>query len=127
VTYAKTVGTGLQAAETLAAEGVSAEVIDLRTLKPLDVPTVLGSLRKTGRLVVVHEASGLCGVAAEIAAIAAEKAFDSLKGPVVRVNGPDAPAASSWVLEQAGVPQPQAVCEAVRRLVAAPLGAPVAA
>jgi acetoin:2,6-dichlorophenolindophenol oxidoreductase subunit beta len=127
VTYAKTVGTCLQAAETLAAEGVSAEVIDLRTLKPLDVPTVLGSLRKTGRLVVVHEASGLCGVAAEIAAIAAEKAFDSLKGPVVRVTGPDAPAASSWVLEQAGVPQPQAVCEAVRRLVAAPLGAPVAA
>jgi acetoin:2,6-dichlorophenolindophenol oxidoreductase subunit beta len=127
VSYAKTVGSCLQAAETLAADGVSAEVIDLRTLKPIDEATVLASVRKTGRLVVVHEANRLCGVGAEIAALASEQAFDALKAPVLRVTGPDAPAASSWMLEQAGVPQPQAVCDAVRRLVAAPVAAPVAA
>lgn len=117
VSYAKTVGHCLQAAQALAAQGVSAEVIDLRTLKPLDEATVLASVRKTGRLVVVHEASGLCGVGAEIAALAGEKAFGALKAPVLRLTGPDAPAASSWVLEQAGVPQPEAIVNAVRRLV----------
>jgi acetoin:2,6-dichlorophenolindophenol oxidoreductase subunit beta len=118
VSYAKTVGACLQAAETLAAEGVSAEVIDLRTLKPMDTATLLRSVRRTGRLVVVHEASGLCGVGAEVAAVVAEQAFDALKAPVRRVTGPDAPAASSWVLEQAGVPQAPAICDAVRGLLA---------
>jgi pyruvate dehydrogenase E1 component beta subunit len=117
VSYAKTVGHCLQAAQALQDEGVSAEVIDLRTLKPIDEATVLASVRKTGRLVVVHEASGLCGVAAEIAALASEKAFDALTAPVLRLTGPDAPAASSWVLEQAGVPQPDAIATAVRRVV----------
>ena len=113
VSYAKTVGVCLQAAEQLEARGIAAEVIDLRSLKPLDEETVLASVRKTGRLVVVHEASGLCGLAAEIAALAATKAFSSLRAPVVRITGPDAPAPSSWVLEQAGVPKPEAVIEAV--------------
>lgn len=114
VSYAKTVGVCEQAAEQLAGEGVSAEVIDLRTLKPLDQDTVLRSVRKTGRLVVVTEASGLCGLAAEIAAVAATKAFDALRAPVVRITGPDAPAPGSWALEQAGVPQVEAVVSAVR-------------
>lgn len=118
VSYAKTVGVCLQAAEQLEARGIAAEVIDLRSLKPLDEDTVLASLRKTGRLVVVHEASGLCGIAAEIAAIAATKAFSSLRAPVARLTGPDAPAPSSWVLEQAGVPRPEAVAEAVAGLMA---------
>lgn len=113
VSYAKTVGVCLQAAEQLAARGVSAEVIDLRSLKPLDEDTVLASVRKTGRMVVVHEASGLCGMAAEIAALAATRAFSSLRAPVVRLTGPDAPAASSWALEQAAVPAPGQVAEAV--------------
>ena len=113
VSYAKTVGVCLQAAEQLEARGIAAEVIDLRSLKPLDEDTVLASVRKTGRLVVVHEASGLCGLAAEIAALAATKAFSSLRAPVVRITGPDAPAPTSWVLEQAGVPKPEAVIEAV--------------
>jgi pyruvate dehydrogenase E1 component beta subunit len=117
VSYAKTVGTCLQAAETLGAEGVSAEVVDLRTLKPLDEATLLRSVRKTGRLVVVHEASKLAGVGAEIAALASEKAFDALQAPVVRLGGADAPAAASWALEQASVPQAEAVVQAVRRLV----------
>ncbi len=117
VSYAKTVGHCLQAAQALHEQGVSAEVIDLRTLKPIDEASVLASVRKTGRLIVVHEASRLCGVGAEVAAIVSEKAFGALKSPVMRLTGPDAPAASSWVLEQAGVPQADAIREAALRLV----------
>jgi pyruvate dehydrogenase E1 component beta subunit len=105
VSYAKTMHTCLQAAQALAAKGVSAEVIDLRTIKPLDERTLLASARKTGRVVVVHEASRTCGVGAEVAALVAEHAFDALKVPVVRLTGPDAPAAASYPLEQAYAPQ----------------------
>ncbi|HEX2539913.1 MAG TPA: pyruvate dehydrogenase complex E1 component subunit beta [Caldimonas sp.] len=117
VSYAKTVGHCLQAAESLAADGISAEVVDLRTLKPLDTATVLRSVRKTGRLVVVHEANGLCGVGAEIAAHVAEHAFAELKAPVARLTGADAPVAASWVLEQAAVPQAAAIVARVKGLV----------
>jgi pyruvate dehydrogenase E1 component beta subunit len=92
-------------------------VIDLRSLKPLDEAAILTSVRKTGRLIVVHEASGLCGIAAEVAALAATRAFDALRAPVVRLTGPDAPIASSWALEQAAVPQPDAVVRAALGLV----------
>jgi len=117
VSYAKTVGACLGAAEALAARGISAEVLDLRTLKPLDEKAILRSVRKTGRLVVVHEANRLCGIGAEVSAIASEHAFDALKAPVRRVAGPDAPAASSWVLEQAAVPSADAVRDAVLAMV----------
>ena len=105
-------------AAQLQAQGIAAEVIDLRTLKPLDETTLLNSLRKTGRLVVVTEASGLCGMAAELAALAATRAFDALRAPVVRLTGPDAPAASSWVLEQAALPTAEAVVQAVQGMLA---------
>ena len=114
VSYAKTVHTCLAAAETLEAQGISAEVIDLRSLKPLDEETILASVRKTGRAVVVHEAAGACGVGAEVSAILSEKAFASLQAPVIRVTGPDAPAAASFPLEQAFVPQPERIVAAVR-------------
>lgn len=117
VCYAKTVPVCMQAAEQLHAQGISAEVIDLRSLKPLDEAAVLNSVRRTGRLIVVHEASGLCGIAAEIAALAATKAFDALRAPVVRLTGPDAPSASSRALEQAAVPQAEAVVKAARELM----------
>jgi len=120
VSYAKTVAVCLAAAEQLQAQGISAEVIDLRSLKPLDEETLLTSVRKTGRLLVVQEASGRCGMAAELAAIAAAKAFDALRAPVVRLTGPDAPAASSHVLEQAAVPQPEAVVQAALGLMQSP-------
>ena len=119
VSYSKAVHTCVAAAEQLESMNVSAEVIDLRTLKPLDEATVLASVRKTGRLMIVHEASGLCGVGAEIAALAAEKAFGSLKAPVVRVTGPDVPAPASRALEQAFLPQPEALVAAARRIVRA--------
>ncbi|MCL4184922.1 MAG: alpha-ketoacid dehydrogenase subunit beta [Burkholderiaceae bacterium] len=117
VSYAKTVGACVEAADALAGQGVSAEVIDLRTLKPLDENAILRSVRKTGRLVVVHEANRLCGIGAEVAAIVGEHAFDALKAPIRRVAGPDAPAASSWALEQAAVPGAGAVRDAALGLV----------
>lgn len=109
VSYGKTVWVCMEAAEQLQQQGIEAEVIDLRSLKPLDKDAVLASVNKTGRLIVVQEASGLCGIAAEIAALAASEAFDALRAPVIRITGPDAPAASSWALEQAAVPQADAV------------------
>ena len=117
VSYAKTVGACLAAAESLAAQGISAEVLDLRTLKPLDEKAILRSVRKTGRMVVVHEANRLCGIGAEVSAIVSEHAFDALKAPVRRLAVPDAPAASSWVLEQAAVPTADAVRDAVLGMV----------
>ncbi len=116
ISYAKTVHTCLQAADTLAGLGISAEVIDLRSLKPLDEASILGSAAKTGRVLIVHEAGPMCGVGAEIAAMVAEKTFSTLKAPVLRVTGPDTPAPSSYVLEQAFMPQPDAVVTAARQL-----------
>ena len=116
VSYGKTVHHCLQAAEELASRGIAAEVIDLRSLKPLDEAALLASVRKTGRLVVVHEANRLCGIGAEIAALVAEEAFASLKAPIVRLGGPDAPVAAIYPLEQAFVPQPEAIATAAERL-----------
>lgn len=117
VSYGATVAHCLAAADQLAANGVSAEVIDLRTLKPLDEGAVLRSVHKTGRLIVVHEASRSCGIGAEIAAIVSEKAFDALNAPVIRLTGPDAPAAASRALARAATPQPSAIREAALRLL----------
>lgn len=117
ISYAKMVDTCMQAAAQLEEHGIDAEVIDLRTLKPLDEEAILRSIRKTGRLLIVHEASRMCGVGAEISAIVAEQAFGSLKAPIMRLTGPDAPAPSSYVLEQAFMPQQDAVVTAALRLV----------
>ena len=116
ISYAKTVHTCLNAAEALAEQGVSAEVIDLRSLKPLDEETILASVRKTGRAIVVHEAAGPCGVGAEISAILAEKAFGALKAPVIRLTGPDAPVAASFPLEAAFAPQADAIVAAALKV-----------
>ncbi|HET8773075.1 MAG TPA: transketolase C-terminal domain-containing protein [Thermoanaerobaculia bacterium] len=118
ISYAKTVGSCLTAAEALAEQGVSAEVIDLRSLKPLDEEAILASVQKTGRAIVVHEASAPCGVGAEVSAILAEKAFRALKAPVVRLTGPDAPAAASFPLEAAYAPQSDAIAAAALRITA---------
>ena len=118
VSYAKTVHHCMQAANLLDERGISAEVIDLRSLKPLDEATILASVRKTGRVVIVHEASRMCGVGAEVAALVSEHAFHALQAPVKRLAGPDAPAPSSYALEQAFVPQAPAIAEAASSLVA---------
>ena len=87
VTYSLMTLRCLDAAERLAEQGISVEVVDLRTLSPMDMPTVLASVRKTHRLVVVHEAIKRGGIGGDIAATVAEEAFDSLAGPIVRVAG----------------------------------------
>ena len=117
VSYSKAVHACMDAAQKLESANISTEVIDLRTLKPLDEVTILASVRKTGRLVVVHEANGVCGVGAEIAALAAEKAFRFLKAPVLRITGPDAPTPSSAVLEQAYMPSASGIAAAARRML----------
>lgn len=117
VGYGKTVNHCLTAARALQADGLEAEVIDLRSLKPLDTTTVLASVRKTGRLLCVTEASGLCGLAAELCAVVAEQAFAGLKAAPQRLTGPDAPALASWPLEQAAVPQPEQITARARALM----------
>lgn len=117
ISYAKAVDACVQAAQRLAQDGISAEVIDLRSLKPLDEDAILRSVRKTGRVLIVHEASRMCGVGAEVSAIIAEHAFDALKAPVIRISGPDAPAPASYVLEQAFMPQVESVVSAAARLM----------
>jgi pyruvate dehydrogenase E1 component beta subunit len=116
LSYGKTVPSCLAAAEQLAAAGIGAEVIDLRSLKPLDESAILASVHKTGRLVVVHEAARMAGVGAEIAAQVAEKAFTRLRAPIVRLGGPDAPAAASFPLEQAFAPDAAAIFAAARSI-----------
>lgn len=107
----------LQAAEELARHGVRVEVVDPRTLKPLDEDLILSSVRKTGRLVVVDAAWRTCGFAAEVAALAAERAFRSLKAPVLRVTLPDVPAPASRVLEEAYYVDVPKIVEAIRRVL----------
>lgn len=118
ISYAKTVHTSLKAAEALAAQGISAEVVDLRTLKPLDEETIVASARRTGRVVVVHEANRTCGVGAEVAATVSERAWSSLKAPVVRVTSPDTPAPASFALEAAFTPQVESIVAAVQSIAA---------
>jgi pyruvate dehydrogenase E1 component beta subunit len=117
ISYSKAVNACLDAATSLAQSGVSAEVIDLRTLKPLDEDTILRSARKTGRVIVVHEASRMCGVGAEVSSIIVEQAFGTLKAPIMRITGPDAPAASSYVLEQAFMPHADTITAAALKLL----------
>jgi pyruvate dehydrogenase E1 component beta subunit len=104
----------LEAAERLAQQGISAEVIDLRSLSPLDEATVLQSVRKTGRLVVVDEDNPRCSVAGDIATLAATQALEFLNAPVKLVTPPHTPVPFSPVLEDAYVPSPERIVTAAR-------------
>jgi pyruvate dehydrogenase E1 component beta subunit len=106
----------MKAAEILAAGGIDAEVIDLRTVKPLDMELISESVKKTGRLVVADVGWRSFGVSAEIAALAAENAFDHLKAPVLRVALPDCPAPAGRKLEDAYYPTADEIVKAVRKL-----------
>ena len=109
----------LEAAETMAAEGVDVEVVDLRTLTPLDTDTVLNSVKKTGKLAIVHEDNITGGVGAEIAAIVADQAFEYLDGPIVRVCGPDVPTMPfAQTLEDAYMPTADKISDGLRKLAA---------
>ncbi len=111
------VGRALSAAEKLAAEGISVEVIDPRTLVPLDKETVIKSVKKTGRAVVVHEAHRTCGVGAEISAIITEEAFNYLEAPVLRLGAKQCTLPFNLGLENAVVPQEADIINAVKALV----------
>ncbi len=115
ISYGAMVHTALEATEDL--EGASVEVIDLRTLCPLDREGILRSVRKTSKVVVLHEATRSCGVGAEVSALIAEEAFEDLDGPVVRVTAPDVPIPFSPPLERAVLPQVDDVKEACRELL----------
>lgn len=117
VTWGGAVARCLKAAEFLAVEGVDAEVVDLRTLCPLDEETLLGSLHRTGRLVVVQDATGPCSVGADVIRVAATKGFAALKAPAGLVSAPFAPVPFPPGLEQAYFPQEEEVVAAVRRAV----------
>jgi pyruvate dehydrogenase E1 component beta subunit len=112
--FSMMVGKALEAAEVLAAEGIDAEVIDLRTIRPLDTETIVGSVKKTNRLVSVEEGWAQSGVGAEIVAVAMEQAFDWLDAPVARVSGKDVPLPYAANLERLALPQVDDIVEAAK-------------
>jgi len=117
VAYARMTVLALQAAEELAKEGISCEVLDLRSLSPLDEPAILASVRKTGRAVVVEECWRTCGLGAEIASRIFENCFDSLQAPVRRVSGLDVPMPYSRKIEKLCIPQKEGIIEAVKAVM----------
>jgi len=117
VTWSKMLGVALNAATRLEQEGIEAEIVDLRTLSPLDKETVLTSVHKTGRLVVLHEATRTGGFAGEVAAVVMEEAFSSLKAPLRRVTGPDIPVPVSPPLERFYIPDEEKLIAAIREIL----------
>jgi 2-oxoisovalerate dehydrogenase E1 component beta subunit len=109
----------LEAAEELAKEGVEVEVLDLRTLRPLDTEAILASVRKTAKVLIVHEDNLTGGLGGEVAALISQHAFEHLDGPITRVGGPDVPAMPySKPLEEAFLPTPAKITDAMRKLAA---------
>jgi 2-oxoisovalerate dehydrogenase E1 component beta subunit len=117
LTYGAMVWTALDAARILESEGIDAEVVDLRTLFPLDEEAILESVARTNRAIVLHEATRTGGIGAEIAAVIAERAFEHLDAPLVRVTAPDTPVPFSPPLEEFFLPNAEKVTRAARALV----------
>ncbi len=118
ITYGAMVYVAAETAEALAAEGISVEIVDLRTLLPIDEETVLSSVRKTSRAMLLHEDTLTGGIGGELAARIAERAFEYLDAPLMRVAAPDTPVPFSPPLEEAFLPNAAKVAEAARRLSA---------
>ena len=118
VTFHALVGKALKAAEELSKEGIEVEVVDPRTLFPLDIDTIIDSVQKTGRVLIAHEGYERCGVGAEIATQIMEQAFDYLDAPVKRVCAKNVPVPYNAGLETAAIPQKEDLVKAVRELVA---------
>jgi pyruvate dehydrogenase E1 component beta subunit len=114
VSHSLTVGKCVEAAETLAHEGIDAEVIDLRTIRPMDVATVVESVKKTNRLLSAEEGWPVCGIGSELAAQMMEHAFDYLDAPVARVCGKDVPMPYAANLERMALPQPDEIVQAAK-------------
>jgi len=118
ITYAAMVHVALEAAETLAKDGIEVEVLDLRTLAPLDRTAIAATVRNTSKIIVLHEDVRTGGIAGEIAAVINEEAFESLDGPIVRITSRDTPVPFSPPLEEAFLPQVADVVREARRLLA---------
>ena len=118
ITYGAMVWTALEAAQDLEKEGISLEVVDLRSLLPYDEETVLASVRKCGKVILLHEDTRIGGMAGELAALIAEHAFEDLDGPIVRITAPDTPVPFSPPLEEYFLPNAKKVAEAARKLAA---------
>ena len=116
ITYGAMVWAALDAARELEKEGLSVEIVDLRSLLPYDEETVLASVRKCGKVILLHEDTRTGGMAGELAAVIAEKAFEDLDGPIVRVTAPDTPVPFSPPLEEYFLPNAQKVVDAARKL-----------
>lgn len=116
ITYGAMVHTALEAARELKERGVSCEIIDLRTILPLDKKSILNTVKKTNKVVVLHEQTKTGGVGAEVSAIISEYCFEYLDGPIVRVAAPDTPVPYSAQMEEAFIPQPKDVISAVEKL-----------
>jgi pyruvate dehydrogenase E1 component beta subunit len=116
IAFSRMVQLALEAAEQLAGEGIEAEVIDLRTIRPLDIETIVASIKKTNRVVSLEEGWPFAGIGAEIAALTMEHAFDWLDAPVVRVNGADVPLPYAANLERLAVPQTADIVAAVKQV-----------
>lgn len=116
VTYSYMVHFALEAAEILSEEGIDVEVVDLRSIKPMDKETVLNSVKKTNRVLCLQETWLTCGVAGEVAAIIADEAFDYLDAPVKRLGSPDCPAPFSPDLETFVLPRVEGIVKAVREM-----------
>ena len=114
--FSKMVGTALAAADILAKDGIEAEVIDLRTIRPLDTDTIVASVKKTNRLVSVEEGWPFAGIGSELSALMMELAFDDLDAPVARVHGADVPLPYAANLEKLSLPQPDWVVDAAKRV-----------
>lgn len=115
IAYSKMLPLALEAAEELAKEGISAEVVDPRTLKPLDTETILRSVRKTNRVVIVEEGWRFCGMGAQIAEMIYAQAMDFLDGPVIRITGREVPMPYAKNLEQAMVPDKGRIIQGVKQ------------
>jgi pyruvate dehydrogenase E1 component beta subunit len=113
--FSRMVGTALQAADELAKQGIDAEVIDLRTIRPLDVETIVNSVKKTNRLVTTEEGWPFAGIGSELAAVMMEHAFDWLDAPVIRVAGIDVPMPYAANLEKLALPQAETIVDAAKR------------
>jgi 2-oxoisovalerate dehydrogenase E1 component beta subunit len=119
ITYSAGVHQGLEIADELEKEGISLEVVDIRTLVPLDVETIVKSVKKTSRAVVLHEAATRMGYGAEIAATIQEEAFFYLDQPVHRIGAKNTPTPTSPGLEDAVIPQPADIANAIRKVAKA--------
>ncbi|WP_085522719.1 alpha-ketoacid dehydrogenase subunit beta [Tuberibacillus sp. Marseille-P3662] len=117
VSIGKQVNTAFKAADQLAKKGIDTEIVDPRSLSPLDEETILSSVMKTGRLIIVDEANPRCGVAADISSLVADKGFDYLDAPIKKITAPHSPIPFSPVLEDAYLPSPEKIIQAVSEMI----------